>query len=106
MNFDKNLFSLENSNIIITGASRGIRNTLASSLSSLGSNIFGISRSGGGSNKILKKYKCDVSEFDKLSNVFNDIKNKYGQINGLINCAGISIKKQKINLKSIDLEKF
>ena len=101
MNFDKNLFSLENSNIIITGASRGIGNTLASSLSSLGSNIFGISRSGGGSNKILKKYKCDVSEFDKLSNVFNDIKNKYGHINGLINCAGISIKKTK-NKSEID----
>jgi NAD(P)-dependent dehydrogenase (short-subunit alcohol dehydrogenase family) len=101
MNFEKNLFSLENSNIIITGASSGIGNTLALSLSNLGSNIIGISRTGSGPNKILKKYKCDVTDFDKLSNVFNDIKNKYGQINGLVNCAGISIKKTK-NISEID----
>ena len=73
-------------NIIITGASRGIGKYLYNNLSNK-YNVIGLSKEPlEYQNKI---YKCDVREFDNVEKTFNHIKNKFGKVFSLINCAGV-----------------
>ena len=86
---------------IVTGASRGIGKALACTAASLGINL-AISARGEGplketAEEIAKKYKvevlpvsCDVTKLEDLENLVNKTKEKYGKVNILINCAGVS----------------
>ena len=73
-------------NIIITGASRGIGKYLYNNLSNK-YNVIGLSKEPLEYQKEI--YKCDVREFDNVEKTFNHIKNKFGKVFSLINCAGV-----------------
>jgi 3-oxoacyl-[acyl-carrier protein] reductase len=73
--------------IIVTGASRGIGNYLASNLHEVGYHVIGIART------FLVKPNfenivCDVSISENVQSVFSTLK-KNKNVFGLINCAGI-----------------
>jgi len=86
---------------IVTGASRGIGKALASTAASLGINLALAARGEAAlketSDEIAKKYKvqvlalpCDVTKLEDLKNLANKAKEKFGKVDILINCAGVS----------------
>lgn len=71
-------------NIVITGASSGIGQALKTHFLNEGHNVVGISRSD-------DDYSCDVSNFEGMKAVFEDISSKIDKIDVLIPCAGFGI---------------
>ena len=86
---------------IVTGASRGIGKALACTAAGLGINLVIGARGEGplkeAADEITKKYKvkveavpCDVTKLHDLENLVNKAKEKFGKVDILINCAGVS----------------
>lgn len=86
---------------IVTGASRGIGKAMASTAASLGINLVLAARGEGplkeAADEIAKKHKvevlavpCDVIKLADLENLVNRAKEKFGKVDILINCAGVS----------------
>lgn len=107
-----NPFSLENKNIIITGASSGIGRQCAIDASKMGARVCLLGRNEirlketfeqlEGDNKHLK-YSLDLNDADATKLVVAAIKEEFGEINGLIYSAGVSptipfrsLKKDKV----------
>lgn len=84
---------------IITGASKGIGKTLAEILSKQGATVIGTYYSNPITNEKIDYYHCDVTDEESISKLFSDIKNKYGHINSLINCAAASADDFYLNKK-------
>ena len=86
---------------ILTGASRGIGKALAHTAASLGINLSIAARGEGPlietANELKQKYNVnvlavptDVAKLEDLENLVNKTKEKFGKIDILINCAGVS----------------
>lgn len=76
--------------VLITGVSKGIGRATAEFLTEKGYKVYGISRSKP-ENVIFSHYTCDVTNYDKYKEIINDILQKEGKIDVLINNAGIGI---------------
>lgn len=83
---------------LVTGATRGIGKAITIKLSELGYNVFGLYKNNVEiANELSKKYKkifyhrIDVSKEDKVKKVLDLIVNKFGQIDVLVNNAGIDL---------------
>ena len=86
--------------VLVTGASRGIGREIALSFAKEGASVIGIyNNSLEDANSLLYElnkysnntiFKCDVSNFNDVRNVFDMIKKEYTQVDILINNAGIS----------------
>lgn len=92
---------LKGKTAIVTGASRGIGRALAETAASLGLNLTLAARTEGplkeAADEIAKQYKievlpvtCDVTKLGDLENLVNKAKAKFGKVDILINCAGVS----------------
>ena len=92
---------LENKNILITGGSRGIGKGIVYKLFESGANVaFTYSSSSAAANDIInellsdknivKAYKSDASDFDQCENLIKDVISDFGDIDVLINNAGIT----------------
>lgn len=94
----RDLFSIKNKIVIITGAGRGIGNTIAKAFSTRGSIVYGIDlifKSQEKTTPNLSYIKCDVTkqqDFDRMCDV---IFKRHKKIDVLINCAGISLPSTK-----------
>lgn len=86
---------------IVTGASRGIGKALATTAAGLGINLTLAARGEGPlketADELAKKHKvevlavpCDVTKLEDLENLANKAKEKFGKVDILINCAGVS----------------
>jgi len=95
------MLDLKGKNAIVTGASRGIGKALASAAASLGVNLTIAARQEGplkeAADEIAKKYKvevlavpCDVTRLEDLESLVKKTKEKFGQVDILINNAGVS----------------
>lgn len=71
-------------NIIITGASSGIGQALKNHYRTQGHNVIGISLAD-------DDYNCDVSNYDAMKVVFEDISKKIDKVDILVSCAGFGI---------------
>ncbi|AIY65689.1 3-oxoacyl-ACP reductase FabG [Pseudoalteromonas piratica] len=92
-----NLFSLEGKVVLVTGASRGIGKSIAETLVSLGATVAGTATSEGGAAKISdylgengKGYALNVTEADSIETTLAAIKADLGDIDVLVNNAGIT----------------
>jgi NAD(P)-dependent dehydrogenase (short-subunit alcohol dehydrogenase family) len=93
-----NPFTLENKNIIVTGASSGIGQQVAVSCSKMGAKVAMIARNEvrleetrkqlSGEGHLVISY--DLTDLEHQKELVSDIVEKMGPIDGLVNCAGIS----------------
>lgn len=90
-------------NIVITGSTSGIGLDLLTNLRNLGHNVIGISRSEKDSEN---SYTCDVSDYEKVIDVFRQINKKYGNIDVLINNAGYGVSGAIELIKKEDCDKI
>ena len=107
---------LENKNILITGASRGIGNGIAVTLASHGANIFFTYVNSKDSaialeEKIQKygvkvrSYKSDASSFNESHKLVENIINDFDRIDVLINNAGITKDNLLLRMSEDDFDK-
>ena len=75
-------------NIVITGSTSGIGLDLLTKLRELGHNVIGISRS---ENNSENSFSCDVSNYEKVVETFNEISRKFSTIDVLVNNAGYGV---------------
>ena len=77
---------------IVTGATSGLGNYIASQLNKEKNLIINLSRK---KHKNFISYSCELSDYLQIKSVFQKIKKKYKKIDGLILCAGNSKKSDK-----------
>lgn len=99
--------------ILVTGASRGIGREVALNLALKGNKVIANYNKSDEQAKKLKKecdnidiYKADVSERESVHKMVEDIINKYGKIDVLINNAGIADEKMFIDVTDDDWNKM
>src|ERR1700733_2191480 len=92
---------LDGRNAIITGASKGLGLAMAKEFAASGANVAILARSpeslaeaeaiasDGASGKVAS-FQCDVSKADEVSKAFEGVIRTFGQVDILINNAGIS----------------
>lgn len=94
-----NPFSLENKNIVITGAASGIGRQCAVSCAAMGAKLilFDLNQEGLHETAEMLERKnehqlcvADLTDYERISQLLSDAVGKLGRINGLLNCAGIS----------------
>ena len=94
-----NPFSLKNKLIVVTGASSGIGRQCAVVCSHAGARVVILGRDPGRLDETLRMmreperhvtYAVDLVDFKKVEEIVPELVCKMGQIEGLINCAGIS----------------
>lgn len=89
-------------NVIITGASQGIGRALAIKFSNKGYNVIAVYNNSKNEAEKLSEYKnvdifkADVSSSAQVESLFNYAIKKYGNIDLLINNAGVSLKQKPL----------
>ena len=93
-------FDLNGKIAIVTGASRGIGETIAVEMAKSGANVFCLARNKDALDSTINKiisngdkasaYSCDISDNEQFNNIVTDIFKEYGSIDILVNNAGIT----------------
>jgi len=107
-------FSLDNKNVVITGASSGIGRQCAIECSRAGANLIMIARNEERLEETKRiligdkhlTYSQDITEFEKIMDTINDAVEKIGKIDGFIHSAGIELTKPFSLTKPEDYEKI
>ena len=87
-----NLFSVKNKICCITGAGRGIGYVLSSELAHHGATVIGIDLEYPENDyNIEHQLSLNLTEDSALDEVYNFIEQKYGKLDVLVNCAGITL---------------
>jgi NAD(P)-dependent dehydrogenase (short-subunit alcohol dehydrogenase family) len=92
----ESLFSLRGKVALVTGASRGIGAGLAEALVASGAHVIGLGRSAQVQGKLPPgaEYRpCDILNSTQFEALCADVFEAYGQLDVLINAAGISLPK-------------
>ena len=104
----KDIFSIKNKVIIITGGGKGIGHDLAVNMTKRGAYVYAVDikfQKTDHDNKFLFQSKCDITNYKKFEKICDKIFKKYQKIDVLINCAGVSLAEQKQN-KIYPMEKW
>ena len=91
--------------IIITGASSGIGYETAKFLSLKGHKVYGLSRSNFEDEHFIN-LSCDITDYERVKECFEEIYKKEGRIDVLINNAGIGISGAVEYSKNSDIKKI
>lgn len=105
------MFNLKNKVIVITGASGGLGESMAISLSNMGAKIAILDIKEKEGTSLIKKlktksrfYKTDVSDEEEIKKAINLIKKDFKSIDVLINNAGIVFQKPISNTSKKELD--
>ena len=85
-------YNLSDKVALVTGANGGIGSCICDMMIKCGATVVGI---GVGNipdslNKVVDYIECNVADYSACENLFNSITAKYGHIDILVNCAGIT----------------
>lgn len=105
-------FSLENKNILITGASSGIGAACSLRFSELGANLIMLGRDHKKLEKIFASLNAgnhsllsyDLTDLDGIGLAIQESLNKYGKINGFVHSAGLDKTRPLNSLKPDDYQ--
>jgi NAD(P)-dependent dehydrogenase (short-subunit alcohol dehydrogenase family) len=108
------LISLEDKNILITGASSGIGRACAILCSKLGANVILVARN---EDRLHETYSSlrkgehllfsqDITEHDKIEDIIKVSVEKLGKISGFVHSAGIQMTLPIKNMKPSDYERL
>ena len=103
--------NLKNKNILITGATGGIGNSLVDKFYNFGSNILATGTNEEKLNILTKKYsnlnveKFKLDEHEKISDFVDRVEKKLGSIDVLVNNAGITMDNLSIRLSEENWKK-
>ena len=94
-----NLFSLQNKNIVITGASSGIGKQCAITCSQMGANVILIALEEDklkDTMNLLSEgnhlyYVQDITKYEEIDNIISDVVSKVGKISGFVHSAGVEM---------------
>lgn len=103
-----NIIDLTNKSYIVTGAGSGIGRETAKVLSEQGASVVMLDLNQEGLEETLSLmngqghlYKtCDLTDFEALPELVNEIVEQCGKVDGLVHCAGISSRKPLNVLKA------
>ena len=104
---------MSNKTAIVTGGTRGIGKAIVLELAKSGCNVaFNYSKSDDLANELVKEIealgvkalakKADVSDFESAKDMIKEVKDKFGQIDYLVNNAGITRDKLLAMMKEDD----
>ena len=93
------MISLQDKNILITGASSGIGRECAVILSKIGAKVVIIGRDETRLNQTLAllggrghlSYRMNVTDFDNIESLVSDCVSKIGKLDGFVHCAGVEL---------------
>jgi gluconate 5-dehydrogenase len=98
------LFSVENRVVLVSGGSRGIGRSLAEGLAGRGARVFISGRDADTLQQTVREIStpsnrvefivCDVAQPDQIPAMVDTVIQKAGQIDSLLNVAGINIRKR------------
>jgi 3-oxoacyl-[acyl-carrier protein] reductase len=104
-----NLFSLTGKVVLVTGASRGIGKSIAQTLLSMGATVVGTATSERGAENISeylgqngKGYVLNVTEADSIESTLAAIKADFGDVDVLVNNAGITRDNLLMRMKDAE----
>lgn len=75
---------------IVTGASRGIGRAISEALANNGYTVIGLSRNIEAGGPFAMTIKCDVAELEGHQGIVDQVMEKYGRIDVLVNNAGVA----------------
>ncbi|MDC0851172.1 SDR family oxidoreductase [Candidatus Pelagibacter sp.] len=94
------MYSLKNKNIIVTGAARGLGKSISENLAKKQlANVICLDKDIIKSNIFSDNYKIDFSKTKSLEKNLQKILNKYNKIDGLVNCAAVTLPEKKFPKK-------
>jgi len=105
------MISFKNKNVLITGASGGIGNSLVKKFVSLGANVLGTGTKAEKLDLIKKKYpnikvkKFDISEHSRIEEFIENVNLELGGLDILINNAGTNIDNLSLRMKDDEWKK-
>jgi 3-oxoacyl-[acyl-carrier protein] reductase len=94
------MFNLEEKITIVTGASKGIGEAIATSYADAGAHVVCVSRTESALKTAQKKikdnggsasiYSCDVSQYNEVESLINNTLEEFGKIDVIVNNAGVT----------------
>ncbi|RPI18268.1 MAG: SDR family oxidoreductase [Ignavibacteriae bacterium] len=109
-------WTLQNKTALVTGGTKGIGKAIAEELLSLGAEVFTIGRNEQDLNDTIiefssKGYKlsgriCDVTNAEQRKELFNEIENRWGKLDILINNAGRNNRLKTLDTSEDDLKEL
>ena len=105
------MINFKNKNILITGASGGIGNSLVKKFISLGGNVLGTGTKSDKLDKLKKEYpnikikKFDISEHSRIEEFIDDVSLELGRLDILINNAGTNKDNLSLRMKDDEWKK-
>ncbi|POF29754.1 SDR family NAD(P)-dependent oxidoreductase [Roseibium marinum] len=100
------LFDVSGKNVLISGGSRGIGLAMAEAFAVRGARVIITGRdektlrtaceAGGSASNPMAYEICDVSDTDTITACVEAVVSEFGQIDALINCAGVNIRKPAV----------
>ena len=105
------MIDFKNKNILITGATGGIGNSIVKKFVSLNGNVFATGTNIKKLENLKKNYpniktkSCDISKHEFLETFIEDVNNELSKIDILINNAGITIDNLSIRMKHDEWQK-
>lgn len=86
----KDSITLNNRVALVSGAGGGIGSAIVNTLLKYGSTVVGFGKGDAAVNNDADYCKCDVTDIYACESFFNYVIKKYGRIDVLVNCAGIT----------------